>query len=216
MRFWARIFSLNPLSLCSKNHILPFYLFVKQVEKARNSVFTELLKVNEMNVGCDFNYVSARYWKAKRAITKDKVCDWLETTCHILDQYCIPWLQKAAPLAEEVRTLRSEVQKVKAENTSYQKKIINLQKQLIEKQEEQLNLVKSTFEEEVKTYSAVVKSTVESEMKTVSAAVKKSCSVAMAPRKIQAAVKKIADKDERSRNIVIYGQEKRSSLVLKS
>jgi hypothetical protein len=42
-------------------------------------------------------------------------------------------------------------------------------------------------------------------MKTYSAAVSKSCSTALAPRKLQTAVQRVTEKDERSKNIAIYG-----------
>lgn len=125
----------------------------------------------------------------------------METVSHILDQYCIPWLQKSAPLAEEARNLRSENETLKAENSAYQKQIIDLQNQLIEKQDEQLKSVKATVETEMKSYSSVVKS----EMESYSAAVSKSCSAALAPKKLQAVVQKATEKNERSQNVIIYG-----------
>ena len=167
-------------------------MYVKQVLKARSSVFADIL--NELGVGNDYNYIAARYLKTSRKVTKEKLSDWLETTAHILDQYCLPWLEKAAPLAEEVRVLRSENQTLKDENTVYQKQIIDLQNQVIEKQNEQLKSVQSTIEQEMKTYSAAV-----------SGAVSKSCSTAMAPKKIQAAVQNLAKKEERSKNVIVYG-----------
>ena len=44
-------------------------------------------------------------------------------------------------------------------------------------------------------------------MKTYASAVTRSCSSALVPRKIEAAVKKVADKEERSRNVIVYGLE---------
>ena len=119
-----------------------------------------------------------------------------------MDQYCIPWLQKAAPLAEDIRTLKSENDSLKAEDSAYQKRIIEL---VIEKQDEQLRSVKTIIEAEMKSYSSAVKSTVKSELESFSAAVSKSCSSAFAPKKLQAVVQKVAEKKERSSNIIIYG-----------
>ena len=92
---------------------------------------------------------------------------------------------------------------MKDENASYQKQIIELQNRLIEKQEEQLNSVKSTVEKEMKSYSSAVKSTVKSEMEPYSSTVAKSC--AFGTKKLQAVVQKVADKKERSQNVIIYG-----------
>ena len=188
--------------------------YVDQMVRARNSIFIEMC--NEIGLGYDYRFIGARYIKAKRTITKEKLGDWTETLAHILDTYCVPWLQKAAPLAEEVRTLRSEVQKLTAENSAYQKRVIDLQTQLIDKQNEQLNSVKSMVETEMKTYSASVKSTVETEMKSYSEAVSKSCSNAFAPKKIQAAVQKASEKEERNHNVIIYGLEEKNNENLRS
>ena len=183
-------------------------MYVKQMEKARQSIFVEMC--NEIGQGYDHRFVAARYLTAKRSITKEKLSEWVETVSHILDMFCLPWLQKAAPLAEEVRNLKSENQALKTENSSYQKRIISLQNQLIEKQEEQLNSVKSTVETELKTYSAAVKSTVQSQMMSYSKALTKSCSTALAPKKLHAAVQKVAQKEERSKNVMIYGLKEKS------
>lgn len=185
-------------------------MYVNQVKNARDSIFTEMCnEVGQREV--DHRYIAARYFKMKRNITKEKLCDWVETVSHILDMYCVPWLQKAAPLAEEVRNMRSEVETLKAENSDYQKRIIDLQNQLIVKQEEQLDSVKSLVETEMKNYSASVKSTVETEMKSYAAAVSKTCSTVFAPKKLQAAVQKVTQKEERSRNVMIYGLEEEPS-----
>ena len=71
-----------------------------------------------------------------------------------------------------------------------QTKIIDLQNQLIEKQEEQLSAVKTTGATQMKTYTS---------------AVMKSCNTALAPKKIQAAVMKVTDTNERSKNVIVYG-----------
>jgi hypothetical protein len=53
-----------------------------------------------------------------------------------------------------------------------------------------------------------VQNTVQTEMRSYSSVVAKSCSAALAPKKIKAAVRKVIDKDDRSRNVIIYGLEK--------
>ena len=79
---------------------------------------------------------------------------------------------------------------------SDQKKIISLQGQLIKKHEDRDMSVQS-----------VVQTTMENEMKTYASAVSKSCSSALTPKKIEAAVQKVAGKEERSRNVIVYGLE---------
>ena len=61
---------------------------------------------------------------------------------------------------------------------------------MIDKSEDQLKSVKSTVETELKSYYSVVS---------------KTCAAALAPKKIHAAVKKVATQKERCRNVVIYG-----------
>ena len=68
---------------------------------------------------------------SKRNVTNEKLCEWLETVCCILDRFSLPWLHNAVPLTEELP-------KLKDEKISDQKTIIDLQKQLIEKNEEQI------------------------------------------------------------------------------
>ena len=179
--------------------------YVKQIELARQSIFVEIC--NDIGVGYDHRFIAARYLKNLEGITKGKIAEWLETVCHILDMFSIPWLQKAAPLSEEVHDLRIEAATLKTENSMYHYltvSIITLQNQLIEKQDEQLKSVKSTVQRELKTlqdqlseeqekrgnsvktelksHSASLTSTVEIEMKSHSKAVTKSCSTALAPR----------------------------------
>ena len=120
--------------------------YVRELEKAWNSIFIEIW--NELKQGLDHCYVANQYFNNSRTITKEKLWVWLESACHIFDQFCLPWLQKAAPFAQEARNLREEAETLKDENSSYQKRIIELQNRLIEKQEEQLNSVKSTMERE--------------------------------------------------------------------
>ena len=78
--------------------------FVGELVKAQNSIFIEIC--NEFKQGLDHRYVANRSFNSSRTITKEKLGAWLESACHILDQFCFPWLQKAAPLAQEARNLR--------------------------------------------------------------------------------------------------------------
>ena len=189
--------------------------YVEELKRARDSIFIDIC--NEFKHGLDHRYVANRYFSTTRTITKEKLGVWLESACHILDQYCLPWLQKAAPLAQELSNLKEEMQTLRQENVSYQKRVIELQNRLIKKQDEQLNSVKSTVEKEMKTYSSVVESTVKFQMETYSSTIAKKCSSTFAPQRQQAAVRKVEDKKERSQNVVIYGlnEEQNEELQIK-
>ena len=84
---------------------------------------------------------------------------WLETVCHILNEYYIPWPQRA----------NDDIQKLNNVKLVDQTKIIDLQNQLIEKQEEKISASNKTMATEMKSYSS---------------AVLKSCNTALALRKI--------------------------------
>ena len=153
--------------------------YVDQIQKARTSLFDEM--VTEIAPNHDtYQMIQKRYMMVRKNVTKEKLSEWLQTACLILDQFCLPSLQNAATIVDSLRT----------EKSSDQQRIIDLQNQVINKQEEQLNSVKRTVETEMKTYSA---------------AVTKSCAAALAPKRIEAAVKKATDRDDRSRNVVLYG-----------
>ena len=156
-------------------------MYVEQVMRACDSVFNEMRK--EMGID-PYEEIRAPYM-GKKSITKEKLMHWLETVCCILDVTACPLLERGVALQEDVEKLQEE--KINDQQT-----IIQLQGKLIEKKDEELSLVKTTVQAEMKTYSS---------------AVSKSCSQALAPKKIQAAVKKVAEKTDRTRNIVIYGVE---------
>ena len=155
---------------------------MEQVKIARNSVFGDICFET-----CVPEYTDIRLTNllAKRSVTKEKLASWLETVCFILDQYAIPGLDKATLLSDEVESLKNE-------KISDQRSIISLQGQLIDK-----------HEDNVKSVQSAIQTTVETEMKTYASAVTRSCS----SRKIEGAVKKVADKEERSRNVIVYGLE---------
>ncbi len=165
-------------------------MYVEQVIRGRDSVFDEMCQDLDIN---DYRDIRAANM-GRRTITKDKLAGWLETVCCILDSYAVPLLEKGEPLLERIEQLQEE--KIKDQET-----IINLQGKLIEKREDEISAMKAT---------------VESEMKTYSSAVTKTCSVALAPSKIQAAVKKVTEKHDRDKNIVIYGVEEKPSESLET
>ena len=168
--------------------------FVKEIEKARDSVFIEIC--DELKKRVDHRMIANQYFRNIKTVTKEKLGVWLETVAHILDQYCIPWLQKAATLAEEAHNLRMKVADLKAENSDYQKQIIQLQNQLVEMQDKQLKSVAAAVKTEKKSYSSALQSTARSEiMQSYSTVVS-----AFAPKKLR-----VAEKSERGQCTIIHG-----------
>jgi len=147
-----------------------------QVARATNSVLNEMCYELDVKEYGDLVLKNLN----KRSVTKEKLCDWLQTLCYILNRYASPHLQMAA----------ERVDKQNISLIAEQKTVIDLQKELIEKKDEELKSVQTTVQTEMKSYSS---------------ALKKTCAAALTPKKICTAVKTIAEKDERSRNIVIYG-----------
>ena len=157
--------------------------------KARDSIFNEMC--SEMGIS-DFQNVREVYLN-KRNITKDKLISWLETMCFILDTYSVPLLKNAVTVAERADDLKEE-------KILDQKSIIELQQKLIEKKDAELNNVQKTVQTEMKTYSSVVS---------------KSCAAVFAPKKIEAVVKNVADREERCRNVILYGIQEKAEESLK-
>ena len=77
---------------------LPFYpIYVEQVVKSTDKLFTDI---------CDrvkFDPVKERQLVQKvklrdRSVTKEKLIEWLENACYLLDTCSIPLLQKASEI----------------------------------------------------------------------------------------------------------------------
>ena len=132
----------------------------------------------------------------KRTVSKEKLCQWLSAFAEMMNSFANPHLQMAVERLDKINT----------ELLAEKRKVIELQAKIIEKREEELASLKATVENEVKS----VQSVVETEMKSYSSALRKTCSADLAPRKIQAAVKTVSEKDVRSRNVMIYGLEESS------
>ena len=78
------------------------------------------------------------------------------------------------------------------EKIDNQARILELQRDLIVRRDTELKAVQNTVQTGMKSYSSVLA---------------KNCSAALAPKKIEAAVRTVADKDDRSKNVIIYGLE---------
>ncbi len=160
-----------------------------QVTRATNSILTEMCVDTGVH---NFNDLT-RSNLNKRSVTKERLCEWIETLCYTLNKFASAHLQMAVERIDNI-IINSDLLKE-------QQKVIDLQTQLLEKREDEIKLLKESVQKEVKTVQGVV----ESEMKSYSAALSKTCASALAPRKICAAVKTVADRDDRSRNLIVYG-----------
>ena len=167
-------------------------LNVSQVISASDSVFREMYK--ELNRD-NFDIIRQCHLN-KRSVPKEKLAEWLETVCYILDSFSIPLLKNAVSTIDRNAKRIDELQKEKIDD---QKKIIHLNEKVMEKKSAELNEVKSAVKTEMKSFSSIVK---------------KNCPPTLTRKTIEAAVKSVCDKEDRSKNIIIYGIEETSGEVL--
>ncbi len=139
----------------------------------------------------------------KRTISKEAVCQWLGSLCGLLDTVSVSVVEPASHLS-------ADISKLKDEKISDSARIIELQQKLIEKQEEGsakiVELQKKLIVKNEEDLGAV-KTVVQSEMKTYSSFFKNTCNNAFAPRKLQAAVKRASQAEDRSKNLIVFGTE---------
>ena len=166
---------------------------VSQVITASECVFRDMHK--ELNLG-DFTHIRQSHFN-KRTVPKEKLAEWLETVCHILDSFSIPLLKNAMSNMDSIKKRVDDLQKEKIND---QKEIIQLKDKIIEKKSDELNEVTSTVKTEMKSFSTIVK---------------KNCPATLTKKTIEAAVKSACDKEDRSKNIIIYGIEESSDEVLR-
>ncbi len=164
--------------------------YVKQVNASTRSLFEDMFKIGGVKKSSDLRACNLN----KPSITKAMLLEWLETFVYLLDEFSIPLMHFAADRTEELDELKTE-------KIGDQKKIIELQDQLIDKKEEELLSVRKTVESELKSYSSAVQNT---------------CSEALAPRKLAAAVKAVSDKEDRSANIIVFGVPEEDDEVVDS
>ena len=166
-------------------------VFAKKIWKATELLFEDMCEETgaASNDGLQHGKLNSR------GITKDRLCVWLEAACCLLDQYCNPVLEAASVLSD----------KLKEEKIRDQESIIELQQKLIQKKDEELGAVKST-----------VQSTVQTELKSYSSVLKTTCSRALGPRRMQAAMKSVAEAEDRSKNLIVYGLAEQKNENLES
>ena len=132
----------------------------------------------------------------ERHVSKENLAEWLETVCNILDSFSVPLLKNAMSTFETTSKRIDEFQREKIDD---QRKIIQLGDEVLDKRSEELNDVKST---------------VLTGMKSSSLIAKKSCPTTITRKTIEAAVKSVCDKEDRSKNVIIYGMKESSDEVL--
>ena len=164
-------------------------LYVRQIVAARNSVFGDMFNVLKIS---NPHHIQKCYLD-KPSITKAMLIGWLETVCYILDSSCVPLLKNAVPIVDRIGKLQED-------KIDDQARILELQRDLIVRRDKELEAVKTTVQTEMKGYNTVVA---------------KNCTAALAPKKIEAAVRKVSDKEDRSRNVIIYGVEDEENEKLK-
>ena len=167
-------------------------VYAEQILESRNKIFAAMCKATgTRNNHAHYDELTAEKFMSYKSITKKMMAEWLETICVILNAYASPVLTSATTSAEELKNLKDE-------KISDQKTIIELQEKLIEKNEEELHSMKTA-----------VQTTLQSEMKSYSTAVKTSCSKALSPKRVQAALKTVAAEEDRSTNLIFYGIEEK-------
>ena len=150
--------------------------YVKEVDDAAKSVFSDMLKMCGAN---DTRDLTSDLFN-KHSVSKAQLAEWLTSAVYLLDECSIPLMSYALQNVDDLKTEKIEDQKT----------IIKLQDEVIGKKNEEINSVKKTVTDELKSYSSVLQNT---------------CTAALAPKNIVSAVKTVNAEDDRSRNVVLFG-----------
>ena len=161
----------------------------EQVSRALYDLLTDMSVVSGVKTYNDLTPQNLN----KRSVSKEKLCQWASAFAQMMNKFANPHLQMAV----------ERLDKINAELLEEKKTVIDLQSKLIEKRDEELSSLRAAVKDEVKSVQGVV----ETEMKSYSSALTKTCAAALAPQKIRAAVKTVSDKEDRGRNVIIYGLE---------
>ena len=171
--------------------------YAEQLFESRNSIFNDICK----RIGV-FSYEKVRFdLLNKRSIPREQLAEWLETVCCLMSQYCSPLLAAACDSS-------NVVSKLKDEKIADAAKIIELQEKLLSKQEEDMMKItelQDKLVEKKDNEMGTMKSAAEKEIKMFSSLMKNTCKNAFAPKKIQAAVKRVAVEEDRGKNLMIFG-----------
>ena len=167
-------------------------LNVSEVITASDSVLREMY--SELNL--DNDCIIRQSHLNKRTLPKEKLAEWLETVCYILDSFSVPLLKNAVSSVDCSTKRIVELQRKKIDD---QNEIIRLKDKVIEKKSDELKEVKSTVQTEIKSFSSIVK---------------KNSPSTVTRKTIEAAVKSVCDQEDRSKNVIIYGVEESINEVL--
>ena len=108
----------------------------------------------------------------------------------------------------------SEVGQLQKEKIEDQKCIISLQQKLLDVNENGMIQMKKSVQDIVKEEFKTAQDTIQTEIKSYSSAVKSSCSEALSQKKIRAALKSATEKEDRSKNVIIYGVQETATEAL--
>ena len=182
-----------------RNHGIFKCNFVNQIIDSRDSIAKEMCATTGISNISDIRRDDLN----KRNITKEKLCQWVETLSCLVDSFCVPVLKLASELSSEVSQFKNEKiedskkiidlqEKLLVSQEADMKKIVDLQEKLIDRKEGDIGTVTSLVQSEMKSYSSLFQNT---------------CKTAFAPSKIKAVVKRVTEEEDRSRNLILYGME---------
>ena len=170
---------------------------VKRIGEFRDSFLHDI--VVAVKVPGRDSHTELRRDTLKRA-NKDQLCSWVEALV-------LAFSATALPLLEDTMKDAESVEKMKEEKVSDQATIIDLQKKLIEAKDEQVKKLQETFQGEVKSVQSEMKtfaSVLQKEMQSQTTEVKSFASV-MSAKKVGETVRQVVEKEERGRNVIMYG-----------
>ena len=123
------------------------------------------------------------------SVSRKVLISWLATAMDVMDRV-VTQFEDAMELDSKLEYMNGEFTRALKEKDDCQKKVIQLQAEVIEQKNDQLKNFQKTVSAEVKSYASVLSN---------------SCALALAPAKIETAVKKIKESEDRSRNLMIHG-----------
>ncbi len=124
-----------------------------------------------------------------KSVTRQVLVTWLATAMDVMDRV-VSQFEGAMELDCKLDDANKDMLRILREKEESQKTVIQLQAEVIKQKDDQLKSFKETVSTEVKSYAS---------------ALSDSCADALAPSKIETAVKKIKESEDRSRNLMIHG-----------
>ncbi len=134
-----------------------------------------------------------------KSVSKQVLVTWLATAMDVMDRV-VNQFEGAMELDCKLDDANKDMLRILREKEESQKTVIQLQAELIKQKDDQLKNFKDTVSTEVKSYAS---------------ALSDSCANALAPSKIETAVKKIKESEDRSRNLMIHGLDEEKNKDLK-